>query len=56
MAEMEPNMAQMNAEAVRVHNLMRVQKSTLTKYVTKCLLLLDRLKKEPFSFKPPQRS
>ena len=43
---MELNMAKMKAEAVRVHNLMRVQKSTLTKYVTKCLLLLERLKQE----------
>ena len=36
----------MKAEAVRVHNLMRAQKSTLTKYVTKCLLLLERFEKE----------
>ena len=43
---MELNMAKMKAEAVRVHNLMRVQKSTLTKYVTKCLLLLELFKKE----------
>ena len=42
-------MAQMKAEAVRVHNLMRVQKSTLTKYVTKCLLLLELFKKEQYS-------
>ena len=53
MAEMEPNMASMKAEAVRVHNLMWVQKITVTKNVTKCLHLLDLFKKEQNSGSSP---
>ena len=53
MAEMEPNMVQMKAEAVKVHNLMRVQKSTLTKYANKCLLQLERFKQEQDSVSSP---
>ena len=29
-----------------MHNLMRFQKTTLTKYVNKCLILVERFKKE----------
>ena len=46
MADMEPRMVSMRSEAFRINNLMRVQKMTVTKNVTKCLLLLDQFKKE----------
>ena len=46
MVELEPNLAQMKSEAVRVHNLMRFQKTTLTKYVNKCLILVEKFKQE----------
>ena len=44
MAKLEPNFAQMKSEAIRAHNLMRFQKTTLTKYVNKCLTLVKRFK------------
>ena len=53
MAEMEPNVAQMKSEAVRVHNLMRFQKTTLTKYFNKCLILVERFKQEQNSASSP---
>ena len=37
---------QMKAEAARINNLIKVQKITITKNVTKCLTLLDRFKQE----------
>ena len=53
MAEMEPNVAQMKSEAVRVHNLMRFHKSILTKYVNKCLILVEQFKQEQNSTSSP---
>ena len=37
---------QMKTEATRIHNIMKVQKVTITKNVDKCLTLLDRFKQE----------
>ena len=46
-------MVSMRAEAARVNNLMQVQKITVTKNVTKCLHLLDLLKKDQNSGSSP---
>ena len=46
MAGMEQSTISMRSEAVRINNQMRVQKMTVTKNVTKWLLLLDHFKRE----------
>ena len=46
MTGIEQSTILMRTEAVRVKNLMRVQKISVTKNVTKCLQLVDIFKKE----------
>ena len=46
MTDQEPNTAQMKSDATREYNLMKFQKANLTKYVKKCLNLVERFKEE----------